>query len=255
MKRIWGSVCSATIALAGSALIMPACNHPDASIFIVGIVAPPTPGTTSCMYPTASATTTVLTEGIVDVAAAGSYQELVIVGNQIQAQGDPTSDRAETSRILINKVSVHVTTSTGQLIDDYSTQVDGFIDVGSSGTPGYGEVQAELIGGPAFLYLAGQAKLQPYVPISAVSEFYFTGTTLGDATVQSDTFSYPINVCYGCLASFVNDVGGACDTAPTTAPPRPCFIGEDSPYDCSLCGDVICEAPGIGYSLVDAGAP
>ena len=255
MKRIWGSVCSATIALAGSALIMPACNHPDASIFIVGVVYPPAPSTSSCMYPTASATSPLLLEGTVDVAVAGSYQELVVVGNQLLAQGDPTSDKAETSRITLNKVSVHVTTSTGQLIDDYSTQVDGFIDVGSAGTPGYGEVQAEIIGGPAFQYLATQAKANPYVPISAVTEFYFTGTTLGDVTVTSDTFQYPVNICYGCLADFTNDVGGACDTMPASAPVRPCFIGEDSPYDCSFCGDPICAAPGAGYALVDSGAP
>ena len=255
MKRIWGSVCSATIALAGSALIMPACNHPDASIFIQGIAAPPVPSMTGCLYPAASGTTTLLFEGSVDVAVAGSYQEVVVVGNQILPQADPSSDKAETSRVNLNKVSVHVTTSTGQLIDDYSTQVDGFIDVGTSGTPGYGQVQAELLGGPAFDYLAAQAKLQPYVPISAVSEFYFTGTTLGDVTVQSNTFSYPINVCYGCLVSFANDVGGVCNTDPTTAPARPCFLGEDSSYDCSLCGDKICAAPGAGYALVDAGAP
>jgi hypothetical protein len=255
MKRIWGSVCSATIALAGSALLMPACNHPDASIFIVGVIYPPAPSTSGCMYPTPSATTPLLTEGIVDVAVAGSYQELVIVGNQILAQSDPTSDKAETSRVNLNKVSVHVTTSQGELIDDYSTQVDGFLDVGSSGTPGYGSVQAELIGGPAYAYLAAQARATPYVPVSAVSEFYFTGTTLGDVTVQSNTFSYPVSVCYGCLASFANDVGGACNTTPMTTLARSCFLGEDNFYDCSLCADPICAAPNVGFTFDGGVAP
>ena len=255
MKRIWGTVCTATIALAGSALFMPACNHPDASLFIVGIAAQPTANTSgTCMFPAASATETLQLGALLDVAAASSYQELVLIGNQILPQADPTSDKAETARVTLNKVTVHVTDSQENPLGDYTTQVAGFIDVGSPGTPGYGNVQAELIGGAAYDKLAAEARSSPYTEFSAVTSFYFTGTTLGNVTVQSDTFSLPVTVCYGCAVTFGGGqlVGGVCDRSGTTPQPVPCFVGEDQGYPCSSCGDPICDAPGAGI-VADAG--
>jgi hypothetical protein len=255
MKRIWGSVGSATILLAGGALLMPACNHADASIYIQGIVLPPVPTTDgTCTFPQASATEVLQFTGVVDVALATSYQEVVLVGNQILPQENATTDRAETSRVTINKITVHVTDSLDQALGDYSTQVSGFVDVGSSGTNGYGELQAELIGGQAFATLAGLARATPYTPFSAVSTFYFTGTTLGGVTVTTPPFSYPVSVCYGCLVDFSNYLtnGDECDYDSMTPPPIPCFSGEEG-FKCVLCSDPICKVDGSGVATADAG--
>ena len=203
MKRIWGSVCTATILLAGAALLFPACNHPDASIFIQGVAYPPTPTTDgTCTYTTASATQTILSGGTLDVAKAGAYSAFVLVGNQILPQNDPTTDKAETSRVNLQKVTVHVTDAVGKTLGDYTTQVDGFVDVGSGGTPGFGDVATDILAGPAYDFLAQEARADRSTSFRAVSSFYYTGTTLGDVTVVSDTFSFNIDVCYGCLVNF-----------------------------------------------------
>jgi hypothetical protein len=258
MKRIWGSVCTATTVLAGCVLLMPACNHPDASLFIQGIVAPPTPTSGGgCTYSTPSSTETLLFSGSVDVAVATSYTEVVLLGNQILPQADPNSDKAETSSITLDKVTVHVTDSLDNTLGDYTTQVSGFIPVGAAGTPGYGYLSAELIGGTAMEKLTAQAKATPYKQFTAITSFYFTGKTLGDVTVTSDTFSYDVAVCYGCLVNFTGfTVAGhpdQCDYGSTTAPTVSCNQGEDAAYDCITCSDPICQFAGSGGVVADAG--
>ena len=220
-------------------------------------MAPPTPTTDgTCTYSTASATETLLFSGTVDVAKASSYSEVVLIGNQILPQSQPTSDKAETSYVTLTKVTVHVTDSVDKTLGDYTTQVSGFIPVGSGGTPGYGYLSAELLGGAAMDTLTAMARATPYVPITAITSFFFTGTTLGDVTVTTDTFSYNVNVCYGCLADFTNFLvpGTAkCDYSSTTEPELPCSPGEDFPYACITCNDPICQVDGSGGATADAG--
>ena len=100
--------------------------------------------------------------------------------------------------------------------------------------------------------------------VDILAQIRFEGTTLGGSEVTSDTFTYPITICAGCLLDhttpplFDDDDGSlTCDVS--KAPPETpnltdfasvCVYGQDDPVDCRLCrgvtgdptaSDVICD--------------
>jgi hypothetical protein len=221
--------------LAGFAMLSGVgCSEADnSSMFIRGVLALQSP---DCIAK-ADPSSTMLLEGVLDLAFRTNYQAALLVGNQLVAQGSHDQVRTETSRIVVKGAIVTVRDAKGASLTSYTVDATGVIDPASGSDPNYGVVAVELI--------PDSLQLTPNTRVTADVQVF--GDTLGDRSITSADLLFPIEVCYGCLVSFPAD---AIDpTTPnqcvgTTTQDEPCFVGQDAPIDCRLCvGNPVCKPP------------
>jgi hypothetical protein len=203
----------------------------------------------TCVVDFAPGAPTVL-NGVLDVAFRQTYDASLVVGYR-QASSDASS-----VRIALQQVTVRLEDMTGQTVwGPNETMVAGFVD-GVPGSTGYGGIEATLIGAAFGSQLArelgssmrAQSRLQSVVRVR--------GRTLDDVLLESDDWSFPITVCYGCLVVYPFDAvdpslprqpncGRA--SAPGTVT-RGCRVGQDDTIDCRVCKELdaanpVCEPP------------
>lgn len=235
MQRIFGKTLSfASLVLLGAAA-MPACTDEDGMIFIRNNLAPPETRTNGCTYqPDPQALTR--SGGSMDVAQTSTYAMNLIVGNQLIARGDSTSPRPETNRVHFEGAVVRITDTNQNTINEFTSLTTGFAEASTSNTPGYGLAQFSAMDAETVrrigLSKRGDAKL-------VLAHIKIFGKTLGGVDVESAEWTYPIQLGYGNLITYLNDTSAptpnCLGTPPTTPPVKPCSYGQDELTLCTDC--------------------
>jgi hypothetical protein len=242
MKRILRHVASLFVVGLAAAAAVPACATNDQTIFIRSALAPSINRQQGgCVY-TADPTQNQLFEARADLGVTDSYFSVLLVGNQMIPRSDSLDNRAESNRVHINGAIVRVTEADGTLIREFTSLATGFADPASTNTPSYATVGVVALDAPT------RDILLPQLPNRTVSKTILInikafGTSLGGKDVESGEFQLPMQVCNGCLVTFVDS------TDPTQATPNckkplamaltpataPCFTGQDELVPCQIC--------------------
>jgi hypothetical protein len=250
MKRFVTHAIGAVTLVGLTASAFAACAHDDSSIFIRGVLAPPTNQTDgTCLY-TPDPTQPEISNGELDLGLSQAYYANFIVGNQMNQLANAQQLATETDRVVIQGAIVSITDSaTGQQVRaSFSTPAAGFVDPGQDGTPSYGVVLGvEIIDPTSTSAYIGQLKAGAIGSATLIADVKLYGTTLGGTHEETNNYEFPVNLVYGVLVSFPNGSSdpafgnekaclGASGTSgsSTTAVP-PCILGQDQPVDCSLC--------------------
>jgi len=248
MGRLTRHAVTLSAAIALAAIAEAGCSHDDSTIFIHGILAPPTAANGACVY-SSEPTNASLSSGTLDIGLLATYQPVALFGNQMLARQSNESIRTETSRVTVQGVTVHVTGAGGAIDRSFTALTSGLADPGTTDAPGFGVATVTLVDQDT------TERLRDSIPVGGTLlltvRFKMFGQTLGGQSLESDEFQFPVNVCRGCLVAFVD---GSEDEAErqTTGKPNchapltgsssggvtlaaPCVLGQDQPADCRLC--------------------
>lgn len=174
---------------------------------------------------TCEPTSTYASDGILDVGAPGgtlSYTQAFEVENNLFDTSDPTTTtdyRLDTSRFIADKA---VVTYTGvedritNLLSSYTSETPTAITV-LSGTP----VTATVTLVPSNIGQLLNSNLMDGEIVTVVATFHLEGHTADGSALSSSEFSFPVQVCKGCIQA-------ACGT---DTPVYGCSVGQ-SPYAC-----------------------
>ena len=229
---------AALVGVAAVAMSVNGCATQDSELFIRAVADSP-PG--QCIVKP-EADTQIRLVGTLDLAFGGPYYATLLWGNQLVERGSSDLVRTEVNRVALESADVSVQLTDGSEITSYSVPTSGFADPTVGGLPGFGLAAVPLIdfkSGRA-AYKAGKRTL--------VSKVRLFGKTLGGSSVQSNQFTYVVEVCNGCLVNYKavnNDPTAATgspnclaalnSTAMATSESAPCQLGHDYPIDCTLC--------------------
>jgi hypothetical protein len=254
--------------LAGTAAISTACVSDNSTVFIFDVLQQQlvSPGS-QCLF-TTDPTQPYIPAGTLDVGFRDVYVAEFLVGNQIVPQGSSTTPQTETSYVQFAGAVVKITDVEGNTLGDYTEMVGAAALAPAQGTTPSFE--------PIGVTIVNEAVLAGITPTlepggtdyggtrQLITHTYFFGQTLGGESVQTNTFTFPVTVCYGCLVSYsASDVDETASVVPncllaagssssSTALPGPCFQGEDDAVDCSQClGLQVCRG---NLSGITAGA-
>jgi len=242
---IWTTI-AALVCTAG----LSGCVHDDSSIFIQQVLQP---GLVSagqqCSFK-ADPTEPYITQGSLDISLSGAYWAEYLVGNQLIAQSSPNQLQTETSDVNLQGAEVRVTDGQGNPILSFTTLSAATIAAASGGTPSWGLLSVRTIdsdvvqASPQLSELGSLYALGTYEVVRLVTYVKVFGKTLGGRYVESNEFEFPIDVCWGCLVSFLAADEDPCyllpncrlgSVASSTTSSVPCLIGQDNPVDCSQC--------------------
>jgi hypothetical protein len=264
MKRVWGHILAGLTLLGGGSATVSACVHDNSTLYIRNVLAPQLVSNgQQCIY-TPDPTQTFISSGVLDVDFRSQYDAVYLVGNQTVPRGDPTTPKAETSRITVQGGIVRITDSSGKQLKTYSRLTSATIDPQSGSSPTFE---------PVFLTILDHDTVESFRPtlggttrpqVRLVTYVRVYGYTLGGQYVESDEFEFPVDICQGCLISFApqdispnfpapNCVGAK--TGATSTLPIPCSPGQDFTIDCSQCAAIPDCNPNVPAGLIlDAGA-
>jgi hypothetical protein len=231
----------------GSLVLTPSCANNDSSLFLVGVV---DIAQSTCIAKPDN-TGPFQSGGILDVAFASGYTAIVLVGNQLTAQGSREQLRTETSRVSLRGAEVTLTNLDGTALavagaqKTFSTVGTGFVDAAAGDAPSYATMAVNII--PPGL---------KGLPAEVLAKIRVFGNTLGGAAVTSSELDFPISVCDGCLINYDTpdttlaagaDFMCATTTASSTqtSVAAPCILGQDQTFSCTLCSAAypICRDP------------
>lgn len=223
MRRFLHQRCLAAGLLAAGGSCLVGCADNESVMFIKGVMLMEPPECTV----TAEAGAVLLLNGTVDAALTEVYQSVLLVGNQLVRKGSPNQMRTETSRVSMEGAEVHVLTVGGIELDSFTVPASGDIGPGSGQEPGYGTIMVNLLEHvPKF---AGEG--------TVIVDVQVFGETLGGQAVESNWFTFPIQVGTRWLIEYPPEAlssDGHCVSA-ADEETRPCFTGQDGLTTCTLC--------------------
>jgi hypothetical protein len=203
----------------------------------------------SCIY-TSDPNQPFISSGVLDIGLSGNYQAAFLVGNRIESPVPTDGGLVDSFAVTVSGATVRTTNSKGTQLAAFTRLASATVQSASVGVPGYAPIVVTIVDTNTLTNDSSIAVLSN-APLSGgsvrlVAYVSFFGKTLAGESVKSDEFSFPIDVCNGCLITFSNNpaypipncVGVAGDAAPPSSPGVPCFAGQDVPVDCSLCQDV-----------------
>jgi len=233
----------------GSLALTVSCADNNSSLFVVGVI---DINSSACIAKN-DTTSAMLSQGTMDYAFTSSYTAAVLVGNQLTQRGSREELRTETSRVSLRGAEVTLTTLDGKEIGHYSTVGTGFIDPSSGTAPGYAAMYVNVI--PPSLGVSDAVRNAGFV----LAKIRVFGDSLGNVSVTSSELDFPIRICQGCLVRYPaasNDPAAAkantysctrsASTTQTTTETAPCLLGQDQPFDCTLCSSTtiaLCADP------------
>jgi hypothetical protein len=228
----------ATFCVALAAAAFSACTDTDTTLFIMGNLNRVAPNCGVSADPSAE----MLGGGTLDLAFSNTYNAALLVGNQMTARGAKAQLRTETKRVNLQGAEVTLTDLAGRVIEPaFSVAGAGFVDVTPSETPGWGVVFVDLIPRTVGAELANELRASRS-PRTIIAEARVFGTTIGGSDVESGTFVFPIEVCYGCAVFFpldavVVDPDGnfVCGNNVEGFEYETCHPGQDEMIDCRAC--------------------
>jgi hypothetical protein len=212
-----------------------ACVKNESSLFVKGCAQIALDTCTA----TASPDQVFLGEGLLDTFYTSEYTCALLVGNQLVPLGDPSTDRTETSRVLLVSADVNILDTGGNLLTrangsaaSYNTPITGEVDPSSGSNPGFGLAFATIIDAATAKDL-GAAAVGQNLRQDVVVEVIVRGRTLGGDDINAAPFHFPVEVCNGCLCA--EPAGSSCCDS-TDMPAPNCRPGEDGPVDCREVG-------------------
>lgn len=244
-----GLVCAALAAAGASG-----CSDNDASLFVMGVLAADAPACEVSADPGSKQ----LFHGTLDVAFRSKYEGVVLVANQLAPRGDKKQLRAETSGLQLRGAEVELTSSQGTVIDKFSVNGGGFVQASRSESPGFGTAEVTMIPASVGADLAATLSANPSGRRTLVARIRVFGDTLGGIEITSGDFTFPIDVCWGCLVEYpleavvdpADGTGGlVCGGKPDGIVSNQCIRGQDDAIDCRTCAaesDVCYRVPGAG---------
>lgn len=246
IQRFQGFSSRGVACLAACALASAGCVDNDTSLTVEGVLAAQAP---QCTF-TPDPGSIQLFSGALDVALNPTYSAVVLVGNQLTPSSNKVELRSEAQAIVLEGAEVRVTDRTGREVGSpYTVEFGGFVRPSDSEAPGYGLAYVELLR-RSDLSESDIERIESGNPKSYVSRVRVFGTTLGGLEVTSSEYSFPIEVCYGCLISYpvealivdADDTVVCGDTASDVEADPPCTIGQDAFVDCRYCAgsDDVC---------------
>jgi hypothetical protein len=264
MKRVWGHLLVGLSLLAGAAAAVPACVHNDSTLFIQDVLAPPIVSAGQQCTFTSDPTQPFITSGGMDLALTSTYNATFLLANQMVPESNSQQLQTETSTIHVEGAVIKITDAAGSQLNSYTRDLGGTVYPASGSVPGYAPMSADIVDSTTAASLGGQLTNGNVVRV--VTYTYFFGHTLGGKYVESDTFEFPVDVCFGCLVAFSetdinpnypfpNCVGTGTATGGGATVPVPCKPGQDYPIDCSACRTIspVCN-PNAPAQVADAGA-
>jgi len=250
MNRFWGHTLSVAGLAVAAASAAPACAHNDASLFVHGVLFPPTPSSGVCTY-TADPTAAGLSRGLVDGALRDNYTPSFLLGSTLIAQGNSSTPDSETARIEIQGAIVQVVDPTDNSTWENNTVLASSIIEPASGTqPAYTAMSASIMDAKAIAHFTPTAASTGTgaagVTNLALVYVTFFGQTLGGQSLTSNQYQFPVDVCSGCL---VTDPPGAlagyCQGEfPVATSAAACDVGQDQISDCQTCCGGVTGATG-----------
>ncbi len=221
-----------------SALTLGSCVDNDTSLYVEGVLSLAPPGCEVAADPGSPQQF----RGTLDLAFLRSYEGVVLVANQLTPRGEKEQLRTETSGVILTGAEVLLTDAEGRTLDEFSVPAGGFVHATDSASPGYGAALVTMIppsrGQALFDQLSGGSRGDTRTVIANVRVF---GETSGGVELTSGEFTYPIDVCLGCLIDFpleaVEDTGGGrvCSGAADGVESSQCIRGQDALIDCRTC--------------------
>lgn len=244
MKRIRGHVASVFVAGLAVSAVVPACADNDQTIYIRSILAPAVQRSGGACTYTDDPAQPSLASATLDVALSDSYFAWLLVGNQLVARGDPQNNRAESNRVHVNGGVVRVKDTSGNLLREFTSYATSFLDPQNSSTPDFAPVGLTIFDAPASALVQGELPTRANRKTVLITIKAF-GKTTGGKDVESGEFTVPMEVCNGCLVSFLDANDPAEMIQPNCKKPLaattggadtgPCRIGQDSAIPCQAC--------------------
>ncbi len=250
-----------TLSAAAALLTAGGCAVEDSSMLIVGNSSlAPAP---TCA-PNAN-TNTFVSRGVLDVSLGKQYLMYPIIQNQLGnsedvrikpaavggggAQGNGLGDvLVEGNTVLLREATVEFELPEGLPLafpSELTIPVSGSIAPGATYAPSLELVSPELA--DLLVNQINQRGLQ----VAMLVRLKFFGTTASGTEIESTEFTYPLDVCFGCLISYnidslttLPDGRRTCDPADLVLnadqedPDEPtdvCHLGQDAPVDCRVC--------------------
>lgn len=251
MNRILGRVASILGVALVAGMAAPACSTSDESesIFIRGMLAPPTTRTNGhCTYTNDPSQPFRLGGGVFDLGLSSAYTPVLLVGNQLLSRGDQNSARAESNRVNIEAFEVEITDTSDKRIGAFRSPATGIVDPQGSNEPSYAVVAGILIDSTVSAAIAKDLPKAPLtwedrqVTKNVLVYVRAVGSTLAGTEVKSGAYKLPVTVCNGCLVSFATAYDPATQTINCQKPftegtdvVRPCELGQDELVPCELC--------------------
>lgn len=237
-----------SVAFVASMATAAACSHNDGSVFIAGVLAPPTSSQNGVCLFQANPSGPFQSGGVMDVALADRYSPEILIGNQLVPRGDNANLRVETNRFIIQGTVVHITDARGGTlpngIGDFTIQGGGEVDPAVGGTPGYTAFSPQIISSQVAGFMRdvfGNARSNTTRRL--IAKFKVFGATTGGVSMESMQFEFPVETCFGCLVVYpagssdpalpLPNCRGASGGSSTIV--VPCAIGSDQSVDCRLC--------------------
>lgn len=195
--------------------------------------------------------------GTMDVTVATQYIMFPRVENLMSPSGSVSLGRSggggrgattgyEGNRVTLSEAEVSFDAPEG-----FGVTLPRRIQVPISGTidpEGAAVVVLKVIDEPLGEQLRASAQLQDRgSSVSIVADIRFRGQTTSGTEVESNAFSFPIQVCRGCLLEFPLEANDPLDTQPNcradltaeesevTDSELTCLPGQDQPLDCRVC--------------------
>jgi hypothetical protein len=213
-----------------------ACVDDDSSMYVEGVLALNPPNCELAADPGSPQ----LLRGTLDVAFLTSYQAPVLVGNQLTPRGDKKQLRTETQGVELEGAEVTVTSASGDVLEEYTVPAGGFVHPSSSESPGYGMALVTLVPNRLGEQLRSQLGARG-ASRTVIAEVRVFGTTLGGTKITSGAYTFPIDICLGCLVDFPLDAiedtgnGRVCAGSTEDVESTQCVRGQDSVIDCRTC--------------------
>lgn len=228
---------AATAVTASAVAATSGCADNESMLFVRAVLAV---SETDCVAQADPSAPTLL-GGTLDVAFQNSYQAALLVGNQLVQRGSRDQLRTETARITLRGVEVQLLDSQERLITEFTVASTGFVDPSSGDTPGYGVATATLIPPSVIQQFRDQFGSQIGSGATVIAQVRAFGDTLGGDEVESGQLSFPIEVCYCCLASYPIEAddpaqpGFQCvGSSDQSVEFNGCRVGQDTLVDCRL---------------------
>jgi hypothetical protein len=215
---------------------------------VEGVLAPDSP---SCEY-SDDPGSAMLFRGTLDVAFRNKYEGIVLVANQLASRGNKSELDTETSGLRVRGSEVELTTSTGQVLQEFSVNGGGFIESSPSQTPGFGLAEVTMVPPSVGNDLAQELSGNRSMSRTLIANIRVFGETLGGVEITSGDFTFPIDVCWGCLVAYplealdpLADGTFVCGAAGDGVSLEQCRVGQDERIDCRACSSTlaVCYSP------------
>ncbi len=249
------------LALGGVLTSAVGCVDNTVSVYIRQVQSPTVSGTTCTV--TNDPTGTHINEGTLDVALTDSYVLSPLIANQMITRASMEQLRAETTTLNIQGfvIELHEGSPEGAIVGQPFSVYQNVIvpSALAAGTPGYAVASIQVIPpqiGQALrtaVCRIDRRGVTPDCPVPLVAsvdrrilvKMTAFGESLGQNSVESTPFFFPVTVCCGCLIQFplesdapetmTSGVGPDCNNGMPIIGPSTCAPGQDFPVDCRMC--------------------